>query len=39
MSQDLTISLPEELRQQAIDFAATRGETVDIIVREPSRST
>jgi hypothetical protein len=34
MSQDLTISLPEELRQQAIDFAATRGETVDIVVRE-----
>ena len=34
MSQDLTISFPEELRQQAIDFAATRGETVDIVVRE-----
>ena len=34
MSQDLTISLPEDLRQQAIDFAATRGETVDIVVRE-----
>jgi hypothetical protein len=34
MSQDLTISLPEKLRQQAIDFAATRGETVDTVVRE-----
>lgn len=34
MSQDLTISLPEDLRQQAIDFAATRGETVDVVVRE-----
>jgi hypothetical protein len=34
MSKELTIDLPEGLRQQSIDFAATRGETVEIVVRE-----
>ena len=34
MDSDLTISVPEVLRQQAVDLAAARGATVDNIVRE-----
>lgn len=34
MDGDLTISLPDALRQRAMTFAATRGETVENVVCE-----
>jgi len=34
MDSDLTISVPEVLRQQAVDLAIARGATVENVVRE-----
>ena len=34
MDSDLTLSVPEVLRQQAVELAAARGATVENVVRE-----